>query len=84
MFEGFAEIRSHGYFLRDREVSGRGRHRGLAGAADKLHTRLIANASGSEADFLSTTPFSWMLKCLSLRGSEAVVEVGLRCSENPE
>lgn len=85
MFEGFAEIRSHGYFLRDgEEVSGRGRHRGLAGAADKLSTRLIANASRSEAYFLSTTHFYWVLKCLILRGSEAVTEVCLRCRENPE
>lgn len=49
MFEGLAEIRSHGYFLRDgEEVSGRGSLRGLAEAADKVSTRLIVDASRSE------------------------------------
>lgn len=85
MFEGLAEIRSHGYFLRDgEEVSGRGRHRGLAGAADKLSTQLIANASRSEAYFLSTTHSYWIRKCRILGGSEAVMEVCLWCCENPE
>ena len=41
MFEGLAEIRSQGYFLQDGEgeVSGRGRPRGVAEAADKLSLR---------------------------------------------
>lgn len=84
MFEGLAEIRSHGYFFQDGEVSGRGRLRGLAEAADKLSTRLIANASRSESCFLSTTHFYWMLNCCTLGGSEAVIEVCLGCCENPE
>lgn len=48
MFEGLAEIRSQGYFLQDGEgeVSGRGRPRGVAEAADKLSRGLIADASG--------------------------------------
>lgn len=48
MFEGLAEIRSYGYFLRDGEVSGRGSLRGLVEAADKVSTRLIVDATGSE------------------------------------
>lgn len=65
-------------------MSGRGRHKGLAGAADKLSSRLIANASRSEAYFLSTTHSYWMLQCLILGSSEAVMEVCLRGCENPE
>jgi hypothetical protein len=47
VFEGLTEIRSQGYFLRDGEVSERGRLRGLAEAAHKLSTRLTADASRS-------------------------------------
>lgn len=51
MFEGLAEIRSQGYFLRDGEgeVSGRGRPRGLAETADRLNIGLIADASRSRS-----------------------------------
>lgn len=84
-FEGLAEIRSHGYFLRfGEEVSVRGRLRGLAEAADKLTIRLIANASRSESYFLSTTHFYWLLNCSTLGGSEAVMEVCLGCGEDSE
>lgn len=71
MFEGLAEIRSQGYFLRDGEgeVSGRGRLGGLAEAADKLSTRLIADASRSGSPFLSTTHFYWMLNRVHPRWS---------------
>lgn len=60
MFEGLAEIRSHGYFLQDGgEVSGRGRLRGLAEAAHQLSIRLSADTSRSQC--LSSTCFYGML-----------------------
>lgn len=86
MFEGLAEIRSHGYFLRaGEEVSGRGRLRGLADAADKLSTRWTADASRRESVSFQPPTFYRMLNCRAVGGSEAAaVEVCLGCYENPE